>query len=396
MCLNITSLTCFFLVTVPGVYSRMSSLFPWLRETICAKSNAAPDYLSCSTINVPLAIVPSPAPPPSVSSGMLTFYIKTDSAPEDTGWELRTVPDNKIVASRPMGYYTQPNREIFEKESVEPERFYRLVIYDRDQDGFQGSMKVYKGQNTYKTDLLVEEPGFSSKSQGSVSHGFYVGDFPPNVLTLDIKLDGNPTQFAWIVTNKEDNLQLGFRWFGFYKTAFESIRETIPIYGGERGLQEYELLIYDKNGDGLCCSSGSGSYALYLGDSLNARNQIISGAKYESSEKYVFQINANGVLESLSSLGTLAFGPAPTPTVTTTVNPVPNDNGYGGYNDVSYPTGNNVGRTENVGSSGTTTSDTVDPSSAMPPNGSTLVRPGRNGFSWCLQFTTFAIILLFR
>jgi len=379
----------------PGVYSRMSSIFPWLRETICGKSKAPPEYLSCNTINVPIAVAPSATPPPSSLSGMLTFYIKTDSSPEDTGWELRTVPDNKIVASRPMGYYSQQQTEIFEKEIVEPERFYRLVIYDRDQDGFTGSMKVYKGQNTYETDLLVHEPGFSSKSKGSVTHGFYVGDNPPNVLTLDVKLDGNPTQFAWIITNKEDNLQLGFRWFGFYKTAFESRRETIPIYGGERGLQEYELLIYDNNGDGLCCSSGSGSYALYLGETLSAKNQIISGAKYERDEKYVFQINASGALVSLSSLGTLAFGPAPAPTPTLTTNPAPKDNGYGGYDDASFPTGN-VGNTGNFGSSDTMTSDTVDSSSAMSPNGSMLVGPGRTGFSLCLQLTTFAMILLFK
>lgn len=377
---------------VPGVYSRMSEIFPWLRETICEKSQAAPAYLSCSEINVPIAVVQSPAPPPSLSPGLLTFYIRTDFTPEDTGWELRTVPTNKIVASRPMGYYTQQQAEVFEKEMVEP-GFYRLVIYDRDRDGFQGIMAVYKGQSTAKDDLLVFEPGFSSKSQDSVSHGFYVGDNPPNVLTLDVKFDSNPTQFAWIVTNKEDNLQLGFRWFGFYTKAFESIREIIPIYGSERGQQEYELLIYDNKGDGLCCAYGMGSYALYLGESANAINQITSGAKYESDESYVFQINASGELVSSSNpppnMGTLTFGPGgPGPTPTMVANPVPQNNIFGGSDDVSFPTGN-------VGTSGTstTTKNTVDPSSAVSPSGSgSVVGPG---FSY-LTFTTFVVIILFR
>jgi len=394
MCLRIeycvSNFCGFNVMIVPGVYSRMSEIFPWLRETICKSSKAAPAYLSCNTLNVPIAVVPSPAPPSSSSPGMLTFYIRTDTTPEDTGWELRTVPDNKIVASRPMGYYNQQQTEILEKEIVEPEKFYRLVIYDRDRDGFQGVMAVYKGQSTARADLLVLEPGFSSKSKDSVSHGFYAGDNPANVLTLDVKFDSNPTQFAWIVTNKEDNLQLGFRWFGFYSEPNESIRETIPIYGDERGLQEYELLIYDNEGNGLCCSSGMGSYALYLGEAVNANNQIISGAKYERDESYVFQINASGALVASSNpppapLGTLAFNPAPTPTMAT--NPVPDSNGHAGFDDASFPT-------ENTGSSGTTTSNTKDSSSAMSPNGSLLLGPSI-GFS-CLQFTTFAMILLFR
>lgn len=360
----------------------MSAMFPWLRETICLNSKAPPSYLSCNTITVPIAVVPSPAPP---SSGMLTFFIKTDRTPEDTGWELRSVPGNKIIASRPMGYYTQQLTEILEKEVVEPESFYRLIIYDRDRDGFQGIMAVYKGQSTAKADLLVQEPGFSSTSQDSVSHGFYVGDNPSNVLTLDIKFDSNPQDFAWILTNQEDNLQLGFRWFGFYSTAFESVRETIPIYGSERGTQTYQLTIHDIRGDGLCCTSGMGSYALYLGNSVNANNEIISGAQYLKGESYVFKIGSSGALVSTSV-------PPPTPTTnpdptsTMSYNPVPDNSGYVGYNDASFPT-------TNFGNSGATTVDKGAPSfeAEASPNGSVL--PNTFRFSFLLS-TTFAMMIL--
>ena len=309
----------------------MSAIFPWLRETICEESEAPPSYLECDIVNVPIAVAPVPAPPPSPSLGMLTFYIRTDTTPEDTGWELRTVPDNKIIASRPMGYYTQQNAETFEKEVVEPEKFYRLVIYDRDRDGFQGRMAVYRGKTISRSNLLVYEPGFSSKSRESVSHGFYIGDSPPEVLTLDIKFDGKPREFAWVITNMEDSLQLGFRWFGFYTKAFESVRETIPIYGAERGPQEYELLIYDNNGDGLCCESGMGSYALYLGSTVNAKYQIISGSKFSRDESFVFEINDGALISTANkppTLGTLAFKPAPAPTMTSNPAPAPGNGGF--------------------------------------------------------------------
>jgi hypothetical protein len=312
---------------------------------------------------------------------MLTFFIKTDRTPEDTGWELRTVPGNSIVASRPMGYYTQQLTEIIEKEIVQPDSFYRLIIYDRDRDGFQGIMAVYKGQSTAKEDLLVLEPGFSSKSQDSVSHGFYVGDNPPNVLTLDIKFDSNPVDLAWVLTNQEDNLQLGFRWFGFYSTASESVTETIPIYGSKRGSQEYQWLVYDSRGDGLCCTSGMGSYALYLGNSVNASNQIISGAQYLQSESCEFKIDSSGALESISiPPPTPTTNPDPTPTMAT--NPV-------GYNGASSAT-------TTSGSSGTTALDNRGHSSEASPNGSVLVGPEAIGFSFLLSTTIAIVISLIR
>jgi hypothetical protein len=247
---------------------------------------------------------------------VLTFLIKTDRTPEDTGWELRSVPGNEIVTSRPMGYYNEQEQEVIETEVVETESFYKLIIYDRGRDGFQGILAVFRGESIVKSDLLVFEPGFTSKSQDSVTHGFYVGDDPPKVLTLDIKFDSNPEQLAWILTNKDDNLELGFRWFGFYTEGSASIRETIPIYGSERGQQEYNLLIFDSSGDGLCCAAGFGSYSLYLGQSVDSSNIITSGAQYLTEQSYTFQISSSGALvpSSGTSPSALATNPHPSPT----------------------------------------------------------------------------------
>ena len=44
------------------------------------------------------------------------------------------------------------------------------------------------------SDILVLEPGFSSASGESVVHGFYVGENPPRVLTLDLTFDTNPEE----------------------------------------------------------------------------------------------------------------------------------------------------------------------------------------------------------
>jgi len=334
----------------PGVYSRLSEMFePWLRPTICRQSNAPPTYLSCNTLSVPIATAPSSAPPPP-SAGTLTFLIKTDQTPEDTGWELRTVSDNKIIASRPMGYYTKQQQEIIEKEVVEPENFYKLIIYDRDQDGFQGIMAVYDGESTARSNLLLFEPGFSSKSKGSVTHGFYVGSNPPNVLTLDIKFDSNPNQLALILTNKEDNLQLFFRWFDFYTEAFVSVQETIPIYGSERGMQEYQLTVYDSAGDGLCCSSGFGSYSLYLGPSMNANNLITSGSQYLTDEFYTFKVGGSDLVSSPN--------PPPSPSNLFS-NPAPNSVSSIQPWDMTDPANTNTASTGSFGGGGSSSESSI-------------------------------------
>lgn len=239
-----------------------------------------------------------------------------------------------------MGYYTQQQQEIIEKEVVEPENFYKLIIYDRDQDGFQGIMAVYDGESTARSNLLLFEPGFSSKSKGSVTHGFYVGSNPPNVLTLDIKFDSNPNQLAWILTNKEDNLQLFFRWFDFYTEAFVSVQETIPIYGSERGMQEYQLTVYDSAGDGLCCSSGFGSYSLYLGPSMSSNNLITSGSQYLTDEFYTFKVGGSDLVSSPN--------PPPSPSNLFS-NPAPNSVSSIQPWDMTDPANTNTASTESFG-----------------------------------------------
>jgi len=51
---------------------------------------------------------------------------------------------------------------------------------------------VIRGRKYVKSDAIVYEPGFTAVSGGAVVHGFYAGDNPPRVLTLDLTFDTNP------------------------------------------------------------------------------------------------------------------------------------------------------------------------------------------------------------
>ncbi len=93
----------------------------------------------------------------------------------------------------------------------------------------------------------------------------------------------------------EDNLPLGFKWFGWYSNALISARETIPIYGGDRGIQQYVFEVLDEMGNGMCCEYGTGSYALYLGAPSN-QSRITYGGNFLVDETHEFEVDSSGEL----------------------------------------------------------------------------------------------------
>lgn len=284
----------------PGVYSRLSSYYQdFLKPTICEHSRSPPSYLNCNPGSGNTGPIPTPSPAPE---GLLTIFINTDPiSPEDLGWELTSVPDGELIASRPMGYYASKYRVAMQEEViVAPDNFYRLTIHDRDRDGFRGDVTVVRGRRYVKSNALVYEPGFSSVSGGSVVHGFYVGDNPPRVLTLDLTFDKNPESLAWSVSNVNDDLSLGFKWFDWYGKDFITARETIPVYGDDRGSQQYVFSVLDLDGDGMCCLQGQGSFYLYLGDA-GSGSLIATGGQFTTDQSFAFEINSAGLVTSLAS-----------------------------------------------------------------------------------------------
>ena len=218
-------------VNFPGVYSRISSQYDWMRNTICENSMSPPEYLNCDPISTGGGITNEPTPSPVTAQqlkGLITIFVETDPTnPEDLGWELTSVPDGEVVQSAPVGYYAGRFQEALMHEViVDPENFYKLTIYDNKSefifvhclilrtasllknfllkplcfpfepqgDGFLGYMSVFRGRSYVTSDTLVLEPGFSSISGSSVVHGFYVGDDPPLTLTLDIEFDSHPEE----------------------------------------------------------------------------------------------------------------------------------------------------------------------------------------------------------
>ena len=275
----------------PGVYSRISSQFEWFKTTICANSNAPPKYLECTSTSTTYN-APTAAPiTQTEGEGLITIFVETDPLnPQDLGWKLTSHPDGNIIESRAIGYYANQYQEAFRHEVlVDPEKFYKLTIYDQQRDGFLGYMAVFKGRSYIMNDVLVLEPGFTSVSGRSVSHGFYVGSNPERTLTLELDFDDKPEELGWSILNVEGDLELGFKWYGWYGNGLLSAKETIPILEANNESHQYILEVFDKSGDGMCCKQGSGSYTLSFDGT-----EIVAGGTFGTKDTSNFEINTAG------------------------------------------------------------------------------------------------------
>ncbi|KAL7504066.1 hypothetical protein ACHAXN_002079 [Cyclotella atomus] len=282
----------------PGVYSRVSSQYDWLKTTICSNSKSPPDYLGC-TPNYFANNSPTVSPTTKTEGeGLITIFVETDPLnPQDLGWKLTSHPEGDTIDSRAVGSYADQYQEAFRHEVlVDPEKFYRLTIYDQKGDGFLGYIAVFKGRSYIMNDVLVLEPGFTSVSGRSVSHGFYVGSNPERTLTLDLNFDDKPEEVAWSIVNVENELELGFKWFGWYGDGLLSAVESIPILGSDTDSQQYILEILDKGGDGICCDQGTGSYTLSFDGT-----EIVSGGSFGTEDTSTFVMSSSGTVELQST-----------------------------------------------------------------------------------------------
>lgn len=308
----------------PGVYSRVSAQYEWIRTTVCDLSINPPDYFKCPGVQsgaIPVSTSPiqpaspqnnptyeptlRPTPAPTVpetpsptrspvpnGKRRLSIEVQLDDTPAETGWRLTTLSEDKdtnesIIYEVDVGSFSNSVDEGNLKEYdilVDDDTFYNLTIFDSAGNGFAGTVAVHEGDT-----LLVREPGFSAVSGMAVSHGFYVGSSPEKFLTLDFRFDGYAEEVAYEIKNDADGIIFALAWFKTFGTDDQTATVTIPIYGPKGGDQVYTMRLWDAGEDGICCSWGDGSYQLYLGD-VESGTLMQMGGEYGQKETFQFTI----------------------------------------------------------------------------------------------------------
>lgn len=137
----------------PGVYSRVSYQFGWIKGLVCEISNDPPNYFGCPadvganneqepvTTPAPVSgarpsssvVTPSPAPTPA---GYLPIRVdvQLDLKSSDTGWALMS-EDGEVIAEVEPGQYTNPYELTQTMVYLPPLTQFSFVIKDTAGDG---------------------------------------------------------------------------------------------------------------------------------------------------------------------------------------------------------------------------------------------------------------------
>ncbi|KAL9189739.1 hypothetical protein ACHAXT_009414 [Thalassiosira profunda] len=287
----------------PGVYSRVSSQYEWIRETVCRHSANAPEGFECDESSGTQTGLAFPLQEDESDKGKssVTLEISLDEQPEEFSWLVSTLSgeSSQMVASVPPGFYSGYKSYTFHhKLYVDPDEFYRISLRDSFGDGLSGYVAVYRTGIPILSNLLMYEHLFYDKDRTDVKkidHAFYTGKEAPNYFSLAIKFDKFPKDLWWRLESDTDSVIMAQRPAGYYNERFElmSIVETIPVFGARSDAVKYRFTIGDSYpcegnpsetcGDGICCNYGEGSAKLYSGA---VENDVLlwSGGDYGLSE----------------------------------------------------------------------------------------------------------------
>lgn len=285
----------------------------------------------------PLPTTLKPIPVPTYSPlpdgrKRLLVVVTLDRHPEDTGWSLATLDGSEVIYELPIGTY-EGNEKFKRFEymfEVGGNQFYQLLVKDVFGDGFEGTIDVYDGA-IVSSKRLLKEPGFTKVSGQEVSHGFFVGEDPANVLTLVFDFDDWAEEVAFELKDSSGNI-LALSWFNSFSHGTESATVEIPIYSLETGDQSYNLTLWDSGSDGICCG---GSYELYLG-SPEENNLLTRGGDFGSEE--IFQFTIDGFAPSMSPSSSPSVSPSGQPTNVPTVSHQPSTTMKPTFGAIGVPT----------------------------------------------------------
>jgi hypothetical protein len=229
----------------PGVYSRVSGAKDWIDATICELSSSPP--ASCGQSGGG-----------NTGDNEVVIEVKYDDYPSETGWTLRDSAGSFIA-----GQSTGTGSGTVSKTTFVADGAYTFELTDTFGDGIcceygSGEFKI-----TVNGELLVTASNGefedvtretfdvvgSGSGSGSVSVDYW----------LDVTYDDLPYETSWSLRSLTTGAVVAASGFGEVTELGFFLSESVGLVPGD----EYQLVILDSVGDGMCCANGEGSIALY-------------------------------------------------------------------------------------------------------------------------------------
>ncbi len=299
----------------PGIYTRISKYFTWISTNVCASSSFPSLDFACEglTFSPSISSIPTAQPSlslaPSIKGLPFTLMIQLDSYPNELLWGIYQGNSSTATVSKFDGYpSSKENQKVYESFLLEPNQFFRFIISDRHGDGIccrhgKGHYALYYGTRTELDDRRMIFQG-AGDFEKEIVHPFrsiaptVTPSLPPTVsraptlslipssmpslsiaptisdvpVTIVIRFDRYPSTIGWAVyeDDSKQNEQLDVSKavpiaskFGYSNSySFDFAYENVYL----KSSSDYKFLIYDTNGNGICCNAGTGYYFLYYGE----------------------------------------------------------------------------------------------------------------------------------
>lgn len=177
----------------PGVYSRVSSQYQWIRDTVCEHTTVPPEVFDCGEASGSGVQFPLLEGDYDKSKTYVTLEVSLDEQPEETSWMVTTLSGQPghLVATVPPNFYAgYTNYTFHHRIEVEPDQFYRLSLRDSFGDGLKGYAAVYRGSVPILSNLITYENLFVGSKK--VDHAFFTGKEPLSYYSLVLQFDKFP------------------------------------------------------------------------------------------------------------------------------------------------------------------------------------------------------------
>jgi hypothetical protein len=302
----------------PGMYSRISSQYQWIRNLVCTLAENPPAYFQC---------------PPRLSNGdkqtrPVTIELLLDRFPIETGWLIRD-QYGKTNAYVGIGEYEDVgNKLVITTVMLKEDTKYEFIMLDSYGDGLKfdgGNYKVWLGPDPFEGIQVVSGNTFGKQ----IIHNFYLPkakatDAPvaspptnsdvtppsstpslaPQVapdephITIGFKFDSFAEETGWAVTSVETQELLISKPFGTYSGKDNSmVFETVPLPTEPTNANDhYIFAILDSGRNGLCCEEGQGFFQVFFGDMADDK-VMFRGGNFKYLQQFMFDLNG-GIITS--------------------------------------------------------------------------------------------------
>jgi hypothetical protein len=225
----------------PGVYSRISYEYQWIRQTICENvmSGSRPAYcIGIPTVSPTVSLVPTAAPTPCIGL-RAELNIRTDVYNYETSWFIYEMENHEVIES--VTFYEDPNSLTSHDVCLSNTKCYNFIISDIYGDGFilPGGYELIVDKTT-----LVSGHDFGFMDTNTFGSCEQCDPFQVS-LTIDTDNDGFET--FWVIREVASQDI-------YYNGGFEMPYRDNTTYALKYNLCRkkcYQYEIYDLYGDGI-------------------------------------------------------------------------------------------------------------------------------------------------